>query len=323
MAIGGYGQLNIDSQGSCIHSDALKLQSARACLYLYLKDKNVDVLYLPSYLCDSIIPAIDSLGIVIKWYSIDESMLPHRIPDLDDNTYFLVVNYFGLLTKIIEDLLTNNQRNIIVDNSQALFASPFNCAANIYSPRKFLAIPDGGFMYSNVTFKSTLAKYDSSSHISHLMLRAVGKVREGYSHFLSAEKALEEFLPKKMSVISEYLIQTVDLKNIKIRRRENYIALSRVFKGINQFSFNLYDNDVPLCYPLKLNVDVSEICKRLAIQDIFLPRYWPNVNGIDENRWAQDIFDTTLFIPVDERIDQERMLRLIEQLSKEISDGGD
>ncbi|NQY63322.1 MAG: hypothetical protein HRT38_06240 [Alteromonadaceae bacterium] len=319
MDIGGYGQLDISIKNAGIHKGAMALQSARACLYFYLEKVDVKVLYLPLYICNSLLPAINSLGIKVKWYSIDEGLLPSEVPHLEKGEFFLIVNYFGLLTKQIEKLLTCKTANIIIDNSQALFAKPFNCAATIYSPRKFLAIPDGGFLYSDVKVDKYLENYDSSNHVSHLLLRAAGNVQEGYVRFILAEKALDDFLPKKISIISNCLLLSADIDRIKKERKNHFAQLSDAFEDVNQLVFELNGEEVPLCYPLKLNFNVSMICKNLIRSDIFLPRYWPEIHLRRNAHWEKEIYEKTLFVPIDERINNKQMQFLIEKINLEIS----
>lgn len=309
--IGGYGELELPYLNDGLHQQAIAVQSARAALYLFLKEKKVGVLFLPDYICDSLYPAIKFLDIEVKTYSIDETLsIPQNIT-LGQNEFILVVNYFGICRAKIDDFFISTKiapEQVIIDNSQALFEPHQKCGASIYSPRKFLGVADGGFLYTEHNVPSPNEAYEAESWLTHLLLRSCDDVQTGYQHFLDAENALSDFIPKKMSEISQRLIKSNDFAAIKLKRIENFAKLHAEFQDINQFSHIPNRDEVPLCYPLKLEEDVSTICLQLVAFNIFLPRYWPK---LDTGQHANDWYDKTLFLPVDHRIDKTKIDFLI------------
>ncbi|MDN3434308.1 hypothetical protein QMA03_07780 [Pseudoalteromonas sp. APC 3356] len=309
MAIGGYNQLSLISLNTQLGTEAYKFQSARAALYAYLSATKIKTLYVPNYICDSIFPALKSLAVEIKFYSINERLLPIDCPKLTkkSDSRILLVNYFGLLNKQIKKLTAVEPELFIVDNSQALFCEHIEGTTSIYSPRKFLGIPDGGFLRTAEKINMPETMYDASENVGHLLLRAAGDVQAGYARFLTAEQALECFIPKKISVISAHLIKCADLNAIKVKRRRNYKILYNKFKLLNQLQFPINDH-VPLCYPLKLGVNVTKICKELISSGIYLPRYWcSDYSG----EVGINMFESTLFLPIDERICTTELLQLV------------
>ena len=106
-------------------------------------------------------------------------------------------------------------------------------------------------------------------------------------------------------------MKTIDIENVKLSRRNNFLLLHEHLKSINQFDLPLGENDVPLCYPLLLNFEVSKLHKKLVDEKIFTPRYWPN---IPENYF----YENALFIPLDERIGQEEIDFIVAVLQKNI-----
>ncbi|WP_373938100.1 hypothetical protein L0990_01050 [Vibrio kanaloae] len=316
MGIGGYNQLSLQSFGSGFGEDIYNYQSARAALYSFCSAQNIKEIYVPNYICDSIFPALKSLGIRIYFYSINDNLLPEKFPIIKNtkSSKVLIVNYFGLLSEELKEIVMKEPEAFIVDNSQALFNDHLEGATSIYSPRKFLGLPDGGFLKTSEKIKLPTTLYDASKKIGHLLLRAAGDVQGGYEQFLEAEKALECYLPKKMSLISSFLIECNNFKKIKECRQYNYNELNSKFKSINRLSFK-FTNQVPLCYPLKLDFNVSHICKELVGEKIYLPRYWDNKSN---GSLGQDIFHKTLFLPVDERIDEMNISKLISLVESKI-----
>ncbi len=316
MSIGGYNQLSLASLNTQLHNKAFKYQSARAALYAYLCAEKIKILYLPNYICDSIIPAIKSLNIDIRIYPISKELLPINMRKnlKESDSRVLIVNYFGLLSKQIKKLITEEPSWFIIDNSQALFCEHIEGTTSIYSPRKFLGIPDGGFLRTSVNINMPEGFFDASKNIGHLLLRAAGDTQTGYGQFLQAEQALECFIPKKTSIISTYLIKCADIKAIKKMRRRNYELLVQRFKSLNQLRLSL-DEQVPLCYPLKLAFKVDYICKALIEDAIFLPRYWQSQFS---GEIGQCMFENTLFLPIDERLTEDNVKQLSDIIEQRI-----
>ena len=310
-AIGGYNSLAL----KCSARSRIKFdycyQSARASLYSFLNESEATSIYVPEYMCDSIYEAIESLNIKVVSYCLNEDMTIESFPTIGDTEYILVVNYYGLLDQYLEELLRLHcSERIIIDNSQALFYRPSRKVTAIYSPRKFLAVPDGGFLNTTLSIQEPSKKWQSLDNISHLVLRAFGLVGEGYKEFLRSEESLSDYIPQSMSCVTKRMIEFSDLKHIKEKRRENFKYLSRLYGDINEFSWSI-NSCVPLCYPLKLDFDIANIYKELCSNYFFLPRYW---KSNELSALSDDIYKKTLFIPIDERIsikDYEQMDKII------------
>lgn len=308
-AIGGYTEFDFGLIKHDMHKRAVALQSARSCLYLFLKTVSAKSIYIPTYLCDSLNPVINALNIKINSYDVNDSLEPAGNFTLQDNDYFLLVNYFGLCDLIIEKWLRIlNSDKVIVDNSQALFAKPKNNVATIYSPRKYVAIPDGGFIYSKIKLNDQFENYEGELYCNHLLYRASGQTRKGYEFFVKAENALNVFKPLKMSNISRVLFYRKDIVQAANVRVENYEYLNSKLRRHNHREITISNEMIPLCYPLYLGENVSEIVSHLTTLDIFLPRYWSGCN----NEW----YENTLFLPVDERLNIENLNYLIKELKE-------
>lgn len=298
---GGYGELELPFFNHELHEKAVVLQSARAALFLFLNSVKAEVIYIPNYICDSIYPALNELAIKIKKYEVDEFLNPCFSSILKPTEYLLLVNYFGVCRGNIESFINESaikQENIIIDNSQALFEVASNVAATIYSPRKFLGIPDGGFLYTKERLKEVVDKYDAERLCSHLLLRSANETQSGYEYFLKAEVGLDDFFPKKISSISSRLIKSYNFAQLKFVRQRNFAFLEKFFSDVNNCNFAIACDEVPLCYPLKLSLNVDKICEQLKENNIFLPRYWPNCVN---NSW----YSSVLFLPIDHRISKE------------------
>lgn len=314
MAIGGYNELNMHPFNSNIHPDAEKFQSARSALYAYLEERKVKKVYLPKYICKSLLSALLDLSIEVIWYDINIKLLPVLKPQLAPDERFLVVNYYGLIERALEEFISG-ECGYIVDNSQALFCQPFKNVVTIYSPRKFLPIPDGGFIYSDAKFLKFYKSYEGEKYIAHLILRGVGLVKEGYDYFKLSEHNLDDFRPKKMSELSKKLIEYTNLDEVREKRKINFEFLNHKLKHINELDVvkntNVMTTDdiVPLCYPLMLKYNIDCVHQKLVAANVFLPRYWA---GDDLGEVGFLLYSNTLFLPVDERLSEKDLDFLVE-----------
>lgn len=309
--IGGYGELELPHHNQNLHEKAYSLQSARAALFFFLKKKSIKKVFLPDYICDNLYPLFDKLQITLSIYPVDDSLgVPTDIFPREGEL-LLIVNYFGICRSNIDKFLKDTKipfSKIIIDNSQALFESAKKCAASIYSPRKFLGIPDGGFLYTDEVLAIPNKEFQASNYIAHLIQRSAGDVELGYANFLEAERALSRFEPKRMSKISQRLIHSYDLEDVKQKRILHFKILQSAFRDINLNRIERSEDEVPLCFPLKVDRCVEEVCQKLVKSNIYLPRYWPNLKaGVHAEKW----FRGTLFLPVDHRLNEKKLEFLI------------
>lgn len=113
-------------------------------------------LWLPDYFCNEALAAIRSLDVNLSFYPVLSNgrpdladcnkMLSDGLPDV-----ILYVNYFGesLFSKGLSDLAKKNKAWLIEDSAHCL--KPASGIGNhgdfvIYSPHKFLSIPDGALL---------------------------------------------------------------------------------------------------------------------------------------------------------------------------------
>jgi hypothetical protein len=316
--IGGYLDLELNSEDIKLHEfEPIKLQSCRAALYLYLQKVKCKKLYVPYYICGDLFDVFEKLNIDVKLYNIDNNLLPCIEEPLEVDRYLLLVNYFGIMTSKISEYLDKEgvkKNKIIIDNSQALFSPPnMDCAATVYSPRKFLGIPDGGFLYTNEKIEGNFSRFDSSSSVNHLFLRLSGRVQEGYFQFIDAEKELKKFEPKKQSLISEKLISNCNLEMIKAKRVDNFNYIKSKLHKFEAKNFQLQAGDIPLCYPFVLKDCIEGIWKYLISKGVFLPRYWSRSKD-------NPLYSNTLFLPLHQRLTRKEIDVMLDMVIKKVEE---
>jgi len=318
LPIGGYFELEASNSSNQLLSECLAFQSARAALYFVLAQVDIDRLWLPHYVCHSVINAAEKLNIPISYYSLDHCFEPIESIELGERDVMLYVNYFGVNDRSVEKILSvYSPDRIILDCSQALFYQvPDGVFASIYSPRKFLGVPDGGLLKSSkdTGYDQLATDSTSSGRMTHLRQRLNGEVEKGYQTYQKAEASLSDCLPKKMSGLTRELLSAVDIESIKKKRRENFLFLHEHLQMFNELTLSL-DEQVPLCYPLL--VRLPDLRERLIDEKVFVPCYWPELKNNNtlssfEDRLVQDLIP----IPCDQRYGPEQLLRVIHLITE-------
>ncbi len=303
LPIGGYFELERACGSGVMHDQMLAYQSARASLYHLLEGHEIECLWLPRYLCDSVIEVVECLGVNYQLYSVDEMFGIATTISLGEKDYIFYVNYFGLNDAAEEQFLAKYpSHQVILDYSQNFFKRPNRKVfATIYSPRKFLGVPDGGLLSTAKSLAYDQLPVDDASigRCEHLLRRLNGEVSSGYIAYQYAEESLREFEPKKMSKLTHRLLASLDYEYVRRQRQRNFIFLHEQLGRFNRLGFELKDQ-VPMCYPLLTNS--TQLRSRLIERDIFIPCYWPEVikrQGVSE--FEQDLVQHLVAIPCDQR----------------------
>ena len=183
MAIGGYFELELRSEQE-FHSSAVRLNTGCNAFEIILRRKNFSKVYLPRYICGSMLRPLDKLNISYQFYPIDWKLEPvFEFAGLMDNEAFVIINYFGLKDDFVNEL-SKNVPNLIVDNAQSFFSKPNPGVETFYSPRKFFGVPDGAYLYSNNLIFDPMGKDRSFDRFAHLLGRIEYSPEDAYNDYL-------------------------------------------------------------------------------------------------------------------------------------------
>ncbi|MCZ2339105.1 MAG: hypothetical protein LC127_13135, partial [Chitinophagales bacterium] len=235
--------------------------------------------WMPRYICNSMLEPLKKARIECVFYGIGKDFSILNEIDLCDDEWILYVNYFGVCESQEREVLRRfNPKQIILDHSQAFFIPPFDCLATIYSPRKFFGIPDGGLLITEMSmpdpeFRDT----DSIQRSLHLLKRLDSGAESGYADYQIAEKSLENFTPKKMSVLTDAMLSSIDYEYVRSRRNKNFRILHDALGQYNQIKLSVNSINGPLCYPFFSNAENSR--SNLIKQRIYAATYWPECIG--------------------------------------------
>lgn len=320
--IGGYFEWEFPSLGQFnLHDDAVLLNSCRHALeYIIRGIGNISRIYIPYYTCDAVLQPIERLNVPFSFYSLDNQLEIDDDITLDENEYLLYTNYFGIKDSYARDLANKYGEHIIIDNAQALYCPAF-ASHQIYSPRKFLGMPDGGIAITNVDdYSEVLPQGISYDRCKHLLKRIELVPSSGYNDFKDVSCQIASSELSKMSVISKNILLSVDLNDVKNRRLNNFNLLHGALKSSNKLGAlltnSLHDScTCPMVYPYWTSD--NELKSRLIKEQVFVATYWSNVlewtqPGMIEYEFANNL----LAIPCDQRYGEDDMNKIIELICK-------
>lgn len=315
--MGGYFELELRT-GLNLYPDAVGFNSARSALKALLQATATQRLHLPHHVCRVVGDAALAVGVSLQRHAIDLRLELVEPPTLLPGERLLYVNYFGLKDHYIRDVLAPRYgERLVVDNSQALFSPPLAGIATLYSPRKFVGVPDGGWLANPPPAQWELPPSDSAGRFGALLGRLETCAEDHYSAFLQAEAQLDDAPVAAMSNSTRRLLDSLDYPNIASRRRAN-LAVLRSALGNGNPLHGLTDTPAAaLCYPLLADTpaQAQAIRESLRGERIFIPCYWPEViQAAQSPALEQRLASCVLALPIDQRYDAQHMHRLAERI---------
>lgn len=311
--IGGYFGLEEFVRGE-YYPELLKFNLGRTALLYLLEKIECKKLLLPYYVCDSVSEYCEKASCKIEYYHVDEDLNP-QISDesLGEKEYLYLINYYGQLTDKKILFYKEKYGNIIVDHTHSFFQKPLQGVMTLYSCRKFFGLPDGAYLSADFT-ADELESDVSKERMEHILGRYEGKASDYYSIMLKNASDFHKAPVKRMSRLTENLLNVVDYDRVKRKRNENYECLKKYLGDVN--SLNFITPDGPLAYPF-YNENAAKIRKELAGKKIYVPVYWGNViekmpQDSIEYKYAKNIMP----IPCDQRYSTEDMKYVADTLLK-------
>lgn len=311
-AIGGYFSLELPLCEE-YHKNAIRLNTGRNCLEYILRARGYKKVYIPYYTCEVILEPFKKLNIPYEFYHIDIHLEIRDRFKLKADEALLYTNYFGLKQRYVEHLAEKTGSRLIVDNTQAFYAKPIQGIDSFYTCRKFFGVADGAYLYMDKLLEDEFVQDESYDRMAHLLKRIDLSAEQGFADFRKVDDGLDNQPIRKMSKLSQRIMQSIDYEAAAKKRRENYQMLHEVLEKDNKLVLSLEDDAVPMVYPFL--APIKGLREILIDNKVFVARYWPNVldwtNEKDiENHLAYQMQP----LPIDQRYgreDMERILKII------------
>ena len=301
------------NHGLEFHRGGIALNSGRNCLRYLIRAKKIKKIWLPKLLCSAISNTCKEEKVLVSYYSVNNYLRPilSEIRKQDDWVY--LINFYGQYSRDEIISYAKQFNNLIVDNVQSFYTKPIEKLDTIYSCRKFFGVPDGAYLYTDSILSENLEKDSSYGRLTFLAGRLERSANEFYSQYQKNEQLFDKLPLRRMSLVTNNLLQGIDYEQIKDKREQNFNFLHKNLKTINQLK--LRQSEGPYMYPLMIK-DGELIRKDLQKKKIYIPTLWPNVKKtLNEYSLAKNI----LPLPCDQRYDLEDMHYLIMELNKCLS----
>jgi len=309
------------------------LATARSAVKLLVRALRPPTVWLPSYICDVVIDAAREPGVRLRFYAVDHSL---KIPDNDwlaeiqAGDMVIFADYFGFDTWSWHGVEARGRgARVVEDACQAMLNEDFSSHSDyiIFSPRKFIGVPDGGVLLAG---KNTeLPDADFPAPPAQWLLQATrasilrsefdryGGERSWFKMFQSTE-ANGPMEPCRMSDLSAAILRIVDWATIKRRRRRNYEFLLSELGELAIFP-NLPHDVVPLGFPIRVR-NRNQVRQSLFNERIYPAVHWEIVDLIPaefiaSHRLAREI----MTLPSDQRYGRDDLKRMVAILKRYIS----
>lgn len=304
---GGYLPLelpkgNVYYQGE----DVVALNSGRYAIVYALQETNWDCIYLPYYICNTVREAISRYlpGIRIRYYHIDESLLPVDVTP-GEREGLLWVNYFGIQTDAVIDRMADRfSGHLIIDHTQAFFTPPRKGVFQVYSCRKFFGVSDGSYVIKEHISHRPMPQHYSSLQASHLLHSLEFGTNYAYGLNKENEQQLGVMEMGAMSPLTSAILKAADYDAVKETRIRNMEQLHNILGACNQLSV---PRPAPaMSYPF-LCSDPKLRAKLLPLK-IYVPWLWAETaENPEASPWEIYLSTHLCTLPVDQRYTDEDM----------------
>lgn len=334
--IGGEFEIDLSLQrdGFAAQPDTFYYASGRAALYQILRSLTPQYckIWLPDWLCHTMVEAVVKAGLEYRFYELDEQFMAN-LNALDksgfkDGNIVLMINYFGLqdLTKTAKSIKQVFPNSVVIeDDVQAywVFAEKYNLYADyrFTSLRKSLAVPDGGLVKTH----KSMPIVKGQNTFGPLKLKA-GQLKrcrglegirdeEYLSLYEEGERLIEENYDSKMTAMAQGLFTGVDIQKAKQQRQNN---AAYILRGLDEIGIKplipVPDDAVPLFVPIYLE-NRDEFRHRMFQQEVFCPVHWP-LEGMKVICGAE-MASHEMSIIIDQRYDVQDMNLILSLIRKQ------
>ena len=320
--IGGYFELEQTGNGGNFpQGKGVLLNTGHNSLeYILASIGMVSKVYIPYYTCEVVLEPLLKLDITYSFYHINRNLEIAEDISLGENEYLIYTDYFGIKDAYVRELASHYKNRLIVDCAQALFFEHIDGIKTLYSPRKFVGIPDGGVAYIDNGLNPMIYDVDESEdRMAHLYIRLEKGPQAGYAIFQENEKKQVKQPIKIMSVKTRNMVENIDFDRVKERRRRNFSKLHEALASTNRLldsmTFRMEEFVCPMVYPYWTSD--SDLKSRLIKEQIFVATYWPNVlNWTKPDMIEYEFTKNLLAIPCDQRYGEEDMNRIVDLIKQ-------
>ena len=307
------------------HPGALRLVNARSAFFLLGQTFRPRKVWLPSYLCNAVVQGFKAAAVPMEFFPVNDRLVCESASWLERvqaGDLVLRINYFGFLNSdpVLKEAMSRGAW-IVEDAAQALLTEGVGSSASfvVYSPRKFVGVPEGGFL---IPMNPNLIEWPALQSVPDAWWQGAfsasqlrrdfdlrGGNRDWFSQFQNAEQTAPNG-PFAMSKFSgELLDHAFDFYAIALKRRANYLQLLEYLHDFALFQ-ELPAGTVPLGFPVRLR-DRDAVRQGLMRELVFPPLHWM-LDGLVPDSFvaSHSLSRETMTLPCDQRYDSDDMRRI-------------
>lgn len=317
-----------------LQGNAVCLANARSGIAVLIELLSPVRVWMPSYFCGHVLKAVGKLAAEVRYFEVDYDL---ELPSLDwiasvrPDDLVVMADYFGFPCSLQAKKLVKEQGAwLLEDACQALLSEDVGQLADfvLFSPRKFLGVPDGGVLAIKCGILPESIPLTASPEEWWLQAFSASLLRREFDGHGGDRRWFELFQESEvnapmgayaMGELSRLLIlYGFDYAMIADQRIRNYKLLAHDLGEYSLFP-RLPDGVVPLGFPIRL-ADRDRVRQTLFRNDIYPPVHWP-VRGIvpEEYRGSSRLSSEIMTLPCDQRYGKADMERMIAILQKEIT----
>ena len=337
--IGGmFGLEGITNLDSCtppfLKNRNIFLVNARSGISLLIQLLSPSQVWMPSYLCGVMLKAVGDDVTSVRFYEVNYDLAVPSLEwlgNVERGDLVILIDYFGFPCDWSCAIRARERGAwVLEDACQALLSRKVGRFSDflLFSPRKFLGVPDGGIVSLNcevefhgIDLESPPADWWLNAFEATVLRREFdlhGGSRRWFGLFqeADAEGPIGRYAMSELS--KKLLMHSFDYSTVAQKRIDNYQVLADKLGEFAVFP-NLSTGVVPLGCPIRLKN--RDHCKQILFDhEIYPPVHWP-IQGIvpeeftDSHRLAAEI----MTLPCDQRYDRSDMKRMTKLVLKEAS----
>ncbi len=264
--------------------------NARSAMWSVISVLRPSTVWMPSYLCPSMLQSPALVKAAVKFFPVDRQLRVVRgrwLNEVKVDDLVVIIDYFGFPHDnwIAQDFKSRGAL-ILEDAGQALLSSHVGTASDfvVYSPRKFVGVPDGGVLSFRGERSLTLKTTDATPPKVLLKMLAICLERRDYDKMcgrgernwfqlfqqMEREMPVGNFAPSGLTLAQ--LHSGIDWEFVARRRRENYLALLEKLGDLALFK-ELPTEVVPLGFPI-VTRNRDQVRKVMFERNIYPPVHW-------------------------------------------------
>jgi len=300
----------------------LDFNSNRVAIKKILQIEKIHRIWLPYYICNDVKEALSEYE--VNYYQISNEFIPqdYFLDDIESDDCVVLVSYFGLpisdiFVKKIRDL--NKKILIIEDKAQSIEPPNINVDWSIYSPRKFMGVPDGGVAVTKRAFSHPQVKVkecaDIITNFLPILMRNQDETMSSgqYETYIKSEKSIFSH-ESRASKITIELLKISSYLYISKKRINNWNYLNSFLQEKSIFSCLKKIDWTPLGYPIIVE-NPSDFVDYMAKHGVFCARHWSCLGDeLNHFEFENDLSKKIVTIPIDQRLNKPELNYLISKI---------